>query len=112
MPYALAIVQEFASSILMGMQASVLQNYRAQQPNTSTTSVSPGFEETSLVYQLFGGTPLPHTTSFAQQTSDSRSDSHTHAHAHTTRTYTGRSRSRLVWEAIARVTARTAPRFI
>ena len=40
----------------MGMQSSILQNYRAQHPN-GPPNLGPGFEETSLVYQLFGGTP-------------------------------------------------------
>jgi len=41
---------------MMGMQSSILQNYRAQHPN-GPPNLGPGFEETSLVYQLFGGTP-------------------------------------------------------
>ncbi|ELR25492.1 ubiquitin specific protease, putative [Acanthamoeba castellanii str. Neff] len=48
------LFREFASSVMMGMQSSILQNYRAQHPN-GPPNLGPGFEETSLVYQLFGG---------------------------------------------------------
>lgn len=53
-PFAQEDAHEFASSVMMGMQSSILQNYRAQHPN-GPPNLGPGFEETSLVYQLFGG---------------------------------------------------------